>query len=347
MSSLMAQVERRGKEAMRMLQARFDELGLPLQAYLCALTHRVMPRALWGAELLIVRPDWEWRLDNLQAGWLRRLLDTQNAIPRWAVLYELGLHRRLRATILGRVLQLLASVDLLAPDHLLARVNTLAVQWPGTWASTAAELSEDLGIPRIRAWLQPPTPQAGLSVEYSQTAAAKKRSVQRYMRKIVWPAIDDREGKVAATWWRAHPALLEIASVPVRAVEAGQMGWPMDTIRVWMQLRWRSKLTVRAGTPALAAACPVCAAPAANTTDHLFLECALTSAAFQGCRPPLRQGMELLCQLRRPTLAADSIQALRAAACIRTHWFQSEPARDTHALFADQSDEEISDAALV
>jgi len=328
MTSLMVQVETRGREAMRYIQARFDELGLPLGAYLQAMTQRVEPRTLWGAELLIVRADWEVRLDSLQTGWLRRLLDSQNAIPRWAVMEELGLHRRLRAVVMGRALRLLACVDLQAtssPDQLLPRVARIAACWPGTWMSSAVALGEDLKIPRIEQWLLAMQGQDMKSIAASGHRAHCRRLVRRYMSKIVWPAIDATERHAAARWWADHADLQSQARAPWKAVDAASMGWPVQTIRVWTQLRWRHKVTRRAASQELVDACPVCQLPAANTAAHLYTECMLLGVALSRLEPPMCLGTGMLRRLEQPTTAEDVNQALRVASCIRATMLQHEP----------------------
>ncbi len=55
----MAQVDARAKQTMSRIQASFEELGLLLGEALAAMPNRVVPKALWGSEVIILRPDWE------------------------------------------------------------------------------------------------------------------------------------------------------------------------------------------------------------------------------------------------------------------------------------------------
>ena len=308
--SLMCQVELRGKHNMHQIQAAFDEHGLPLETHLAAIQNRVVPKALWGAEFVIVRRDWENRLDNLQAGWLRRLLDTEVAVPRFALLWELGMPWRLRATVLCQVFRLLASVDLLPRAHLAAKVATVAAQWPATWVDTAAGLAEDLGLPRIASWAN-----AGATDHPSQDAAARKLLLRRYMRGIVRPTISAVERRAAEDWWAQHPAAAENCSA--RAVDAAAAGWPVPAIRLWVQLRWRGKLTNRAASEQEVNACVVCGTACGNTVEHLLDECQEFSDVLRELHPPIQSGPGLLVKLRRPMSEEDVATAIRAASSLR------------------------------
>ena len=127
----------------------------------------------------------------------------------------------------------------------------------------------------------------------------------------------------------------------MRAIEAAAAGWQTGTIRVWVQLRWRNKLTIRAASKAGVDTCPVCQAPSANSADHLFSVCPLLAVAFS-CLP-VSPGEELLLQLRLPRSADDAVQALRAASCVRANMWQVEPADDSQRLEAHMSADESGD----
>ena len=65
MGCLLRRVEVRGHECGRSTLATILMAGLPLSAVLCAFQLRVQPAVLYGAEFLLVRPDWARRLNAL------------------------------------------------------------------------------------------------------------------------------------------------------------------------------------------------------------------------------------------------------------------------------------------
>ena len=69
MGSLLKQVDQRGDLSARTTVAAFDHLGFPLAAMIAAMQGRVLPKAAFGAEFLLVRGDWRKRLDAAQHRW--------------------------------------------------------------------------------------------------------------------------------------------------------------------------------------------------------------------------------------------------------------------------------------
>ena len=90
MTTLMKRVEHRGHQSWQLMLNAVEALGLPYRVSLLALRLRVQPRCCFGAEFLIIRPDWRARLDRLQDSWAMSLLGLEDRQPRVALLREMG-----------------------------------------------------------------------------------------------------------------------------------------------------------------------------------------------------------------------------------------------------------------
>ena len=68
----------------------FDLLNFPIAAPLTAWHARLLPKATYGAALLLVRPGWETRVNALHGRLIAVLLDLAVQVPRVQLLAEMA-----------------------------------------------------------------------------------------------------------------------------------------------------------------------------------------------------------------------------------------------------------------
>ena len=147
MSGLMLQTEHRGDHGWSRALTAFRMLGLPPCAAIATLQSRVLPTACYGAALLIVRPDWQTRLNALQHRWLQALFGLTKKVPRVALLAAVGWPWRLSTLVTQHILLLLARLQSCDPHSETFKVHVLAADCPVSWSYMAHELADKLRIP--------------------------------------------------------------------------------------------------------------------------------------------------------------------------------------------------------
>ena len=90
MASLLKRIEDRGLVCWEAICDALEMLGFPLYVNMVVLRQRVMPRCTFGAEFVMIRADWQKRVDDLQDRWATRLLDLDKRRPRINSHRELG-----------------------------------------------------------------------------------------------------------------------------------------------------------------------------------------------------------------------------------------------------------------
>ena len=86
---------------------------MPLWLMFQALAQRVQPKATYAAVLLLVRRDWQARLDAIQDRWYKYALDLHKPIPRILLLREVGYPWRLSTQVRRGAIMLWARIALL------------------------------------------------------------------------------------------------------------------------------------------------------------------------------------------------------------------------------------------
>ena len=71
---LLAQVQKRGSVEMQKLNAAAEVLTLPLFTPNRGVEQRITPKACYGAEFLLTRPDYQVRVAEIQVRWFRTVL---------------------------------------------------------------------------------------------------------------------------------------------------------------------------------------------------------------------------------------------------------------------------------
>jgi hypothetical protein len=193
MLSLIKRVENSARLGALTSSAALFSLHFTFSALLTCLEQRTIPKVLYGSEFLIMRPDFEPRLNALQDCLLRRTLGLQgnNSFSRAWLMVHCGWSRRLHAQVLLRALRLHAALLLCPEDSIHGVVLRRAQQHQETWANQAELALADLGCPAIQDW-------AATVATDCQSPTAVRRA---YTKKILHPAIDRQE----LSWLNSQP----------------------------------------------------------------------------------------------------------------------------------------------
>jgi len=279
-----------------------EALGLPFRVNLLALRSRVEPRCCFGAEYLIVRPDWRARLDRLQDGWATSLLGLEERQPRVVLLREMGEQFRLSTKTMVRALALKARIDMLPSTHICARVASVAEGCASTWFSVVVACCIQLGIPLIREWLQS-------DGEGTLSKTATKRTTKRYMDKAVWPAAMKQESAWRQDEDAKHP---DTGATVMSDVLKATPSPSHDTIRTWSQLRLQRRIAVKGFD--IKAMCPLCSSHNGATLEHLLSECGVAGVATASFSEQLMGGQTITAALFDcPSSATEVEMAMRLA----------------------------------
>jgi len=278
---LMKQVEHRAQHGWNSLLTALELLGLPMRIALRALPLRVQTRACYAAPLLLVRPDWEARLNSVQDRWVTRLLDLEQPAPRIQLLRELGFPLRLATSILLAAIGLAARIEATLPDSQPAQVAAVAMSVPSSWLATVHRHLSDLALPSYPTWAERDhglipgtwaTREHGL-IAGELTAAQRKRGVARYLDTVARPALLNREMA-----WREREAFRhpQRGLQATAAIAAGTAA-PPSAIRAWAQFRIQGRLTSRRG--AGTAKCARCGIGMLRDGVHPLESCPQAEAA--------------------------------------------------------------------
>ena len=193
---MMKHVERRGQESWAATLTAIEMLGLPLKAALAALQLRTTPKAVYGAELLIIRGDWQSRIDAMQVRWIRRLLDLPVPVPRVVLLQEVGGPWRLSTSVLRRALAAAARAEA-APDMTgVPAALRVAAEHETTWTAAVRAHCRELGVPTPAEWGR------GAGAGAPPTSRQQRRTwARKYMRTMVDPTLQRAEAVWAQAEW--------------------------------------------------------------------------------------------------------------------------------------------------
>jgi hypothetical protein len=139
MSPLLCQVDARGDFSMRSHFCAADGLGLPPEVLVLSLKKRIEPKSTYAAVFLVVRQDWEKRLDALPDRWIWAFLDLRKRVPRSLLMQELGLSSRLSARVFERAVGLLGRIHQLPCTHIVSKVATVAAKHTSTWTTAVVD----------------------------------------------------------------------------------------------------------------------------------------------------------------------------------------------------------------
>ncbi|CAK0856089.1 unnamed protein product, partial [Prorocentrum cordatum] len=273
LTELLQQEEGRAIAAWGSALLGIELVGLPLRAALAALGGRVLPRACHGASLLVVRKDWDTRLDAVYDRWVVRFLELVKPVPRVALLREIGFPWRLSTRVLRDALALLAWVEALAAASSPRRVAGVAAGFATTWAATVKQHAVALGIQDLRGWAaaraagQPET----------LTRQARKRLIRRYIRLEVAPPLQRREEA-----WRAQQLAVHPPRGAATVAEAAESQFLCKTVRPWAQLRLQGHFSTHMGGEG--AACSWCGAEVEEAVAGTLWEGLPAEELHQRCR---------------------------------------------------------------
>ena len=270
LTPLLQQVESRAAHSWRALLCAADGLGLPPEVLISALRERVEPKSTYAAIFLVIRQDWQKRLDAMQDKWIMSLLGLQRKVARTALLREVGISNRLSNRVLGQAFGFLARIKLLSREHLATKVANLAGQHTITWTRTIVDLMQSMGVPDIQEWRSatkagpPGTP---------RDKKERKAIAREYMVKAVHPALGKHEDE-----WRSQQKLRPSAAIVLADVV--EDWWPLAAVRSWAQLRLQGFISMPAGNNT--SSCPLCTRDGLPDLRHLFLECPETQSIIAG-----------------------------------------------------------------
>ena len=134
-SSLLKKIEKTALNTWHPLLTAVFTIGLPGSVCLAAYQHRVLPRALFASEIVILRGDWAARMDALQDKMIRMLFSVDASCARVRLILEAGVTWRLSSLVRRRVLALEARIALLPVHHVAKQVLTAGGSMITTWAT--------------------------------------------------------------------------------------------------------------------------------------------------------------------------------------------------------------------
>ena len=126
-------------------------LHLPPRAAVATLQSRVLPKACFGAALLLVRPDWQTRLNAVQDRWLMQLFGLTVKRPRISLLAAVGKPRRLSTLVAHQAMTLLARMQSCSVGSETFKIHVLAKQCPVSWSSAVLNF---LARHELPSWLE-------------------------------------------------------------------------------------------------------------------------------------------------------------------------------------------------
>ena len=235
-------------------------LGMPMYVSLVALRQRVEPRCSFGAEFLLVRADWQTRLDALQDRWGMRLLGLDKRQPRVTLLRELGLEWRLSTKVKLRAVALKARIDMLPAVHVCAKVARVAAGVVFSWSAAVAQVQQDWAVPTISDW-------SSRQVAVATTKKQVKQLVRKYMTEVVRPAAKAAEQSWFAVENAKYPPKGKLVLADV--LHSCDASW--QDFAAWGQLRLQGRFT-RRGVD-VKAMCPLCCTQCDASLSHLLWEC--------------------------------------------------------------------------
>ncbi|CAK0906661.1 unnamed protein product [Prorocentrum cordatum] len=287
MIGLMRRIEGRAQTAWDSALMGIELLGLPLQAALASLRGRVQPRACHGTALLLVRGDWEARLDAVFDRWVSRLLELSSPVPRVDLLREVGRPWRLSTRTLRDALALQARVEALPMDCDPRRVSSVAAGCASSWTAAVGRCAAALQVRGFRQWAA-----ASCSLQPQDlTKPAWKRLIKRYLQEEVDPRLHAREIQ-----WQGQERTKYAPRGAAVAIDA---------------LRLQGRFSVTDGQAALK--CRWCHQECADGSAHfLACSCADAAAADAAAGTPW-EGMPAAEVFRRCREDADALTAVTVA----------------------------------
>ena len=160
---------------------------MPSHCLLTALEKRIIPKACFGAQFLILRADWAKRLDACLDRWVAHILAVPKRQHRIRLLFELGFPMRLSTRTLLAAFGLFARIQVLPDSHVCRPLAELASSRDSTWTFAMEARLSELGVPPPGQWC--------MEVCGMQTQSQRKRAVKRYMAEVVQEALWTREKK--------------------------------------------------------------------------------------------------------------------------------------------------------
>jgi hypothetical protein len=214
--ALLKQVESRAVGTWQATLVAIEVLGLPAWVAIASLDARVLPKACFGAELLILTPGWQMRLDSLMDRLIKMLLRLPGSYPRLFLLQAIGRGRRLSTQVLYKCFALEARLDSLPERSLLSQVRSVAQQHSGTWAAVLAAQRASRQLPDITSWA------SGQSCRDMSKNQVKRR-IRRFMAEVIDPALiaEDAAWAQQSETRYGSPHVLEWANHTLQDIRLG------------------------------------------------------------------------------------------------------------------------------